>query len=64
MVEKGPPAGTQKRMQTRGYRAITVYLKRPTANILKLYCRTQKKSQSDLLRDLAEERLRKEGLLE
>jgi hypothetical protein len=64
MAENPAPAGAQKRMQTRGYRAVTVYLKKPTANILKLYCKTLKKSQSDLLRDLAEERLRREGLLE
>lgn len=64
MVEKGVPAGVPKRMQTRGYRAVTVYLKKPTANILKLFCKTLKRSQSDLLGELAEERLRKEGLIE
>lgn len=63
MAEK-PAARPQKRMQSRGYRAVTVYLKKSTANVLKLYCQTQKKSQSDFLRDLAEETLRKQGLLD
>jgi hypothetical protein len=43
---------------------VTVYLKRPTANVLKLYCKTKGTSQSDFLRELAEMALRKEGLLE
>lgn len=57
---KRPPV----RMQGRGYKAVTVYLKKPTANILKLYCKSQGKSQSELLGELAETVLRKEGLLE
>lgn len=62
MVEKTQPGG-QKRMQARGYKAVTVYLKKPTANVLKLYCGTLKKSQSEFLGELAEEALRKQGLL-
>jgi len=53
-----------KRMQARGYKAITVYLRKPTANVLKLYCGTLKKSQSEFLGELAEEALRKQALLE
>jgi len=63
MAEKSA-AGGPKRMQARGYKAITVYLRKPTANVLKLYCGTLKKSQSEFLGELAEEALRKQGLLE
>lgn len=62
-IPKKRPSGPL-RMQGRGYRAVTVYLKKPTANVLKLYCKTKGTSQSDFLRELAEIALRKEGLLE
>jgi hypothetical protein len=58
------PGGRPKRMQARGYKAITVYLKKSTANVLKMYCGTLKKSQSEFLGELAEEALRRQGLLD
>jgi hypothetical protein len=64
MAQKPGEPGAPKRMQARGYKAITVYVKKSTANVLKLYCGTLKKSQSEFLGELAEQALRKEGLIE
>jgi len=63
MAEK-PPAGRPKRMQELGYKALTLYVKRPTANVFQLYCRSKKKSQGDVLRELLEGFLRREHLIE
>lgn len=59
-----PGPARPKRMQERGYKALTVYVKRPTANVLRLYCKTKKKSQGDVLRELLEGFLRGEGLID
>jgi hypothetical protein len=63
MAQK-PPLKRPKRMQELGYKALTVYLKRPTANVLRLYSQNKKKSQGDVIRELLEAFLRKEGLIE
>jgi hypothetical protein len=63
MVHKNP-AGRPKRMQELGYKAVTVYLKRPVANVLRLYSQNKKKSQGDVIRELLEGLLRREGLIE
>lgn len=64
MVVKPGGPGVPKRMQARGYKAITVYLKKSTANVLKMYCGTLKKSQSEFLGELAENALKEQGLIE
>lgn len=64
MVQTPEDRQVPKRMQARGYKAITVYLKKSTANVLKLYCGTLKRSQSEFLGELAEQALKKEGLIE
>ena len=59
---KGRGAGP-KRMQDRGYKALTVYLKMPSFRGLKRFCFDEYVQQGAWIRDLVEGELKRRGYL-
>ncbi len=53
--------GRPLRMQERGYKALTVYVKAGPFKALKRYCFDEDVSQSELLGRLLEEELKRKG---
>ena len=55
------PKGRPLRMQERGYKALTVYVKEGPFKALKRYCYDLDVKQSELLGRLLEEELKRKG---